>query len=170
MRKLVMAVLAATFMAISAQAQEVELGASVDLTHVRFPGQSFNFKGFDGSVQFNFNPTSHAVISLEAEAADVFGDGPKVIDIMAGPKLSYRASARFQPFAHILAGLEKVNRREVPGDDKLAVAIGGGIDIPVVGAIVFRPVQFDVFRTEFRDGHSNRQYSLRYLAGFVVRF
>jgi hypothetical protein len=101
-----------------------------------------------------------------------------------GPQLKFR-SPKFQPFAHVLLGGAHSNvygnlKRACagscttsgsPAGNAFAMAIGGGIDIPISHAFQFRPVEIDYLMTRFTNQFNNSsQNNFRYSAGVNFTF
>jgi len=102
-----------------------------------------------------------------------------------GPEIKVRTHG-VHPFAHILFGAAHSNVygnaykticqpivggcafRGSPASDAFAMAIGGGVDIPLSHSISFRPAEVDYLLTHFTNQFANNvQNNFRYSAGFV---
>lgn len=102
-----------------------------------------------------------------------------------GPQIKVRAHG-FHPFAHMLFGAAHSNVyanafkqicqpiagtcsfRKSPAEDGFAMAVGGGVDIPLGHVIAFRPAEFDYLLTHFTNQFANsNQNNFRYSAGLV---
>jgi Outer membrane protein beta-barrel domain len=103
---------------------------------------------------------------------------------MFGPQIKFR-TPKFQPFAQVLFGAAHTNvyanltkacagsctTSGSPAGDAFAMALGGGIDIPISKAFQFRPVEIDYMRTRFTNQFNNSaQSNFRYSAGVNFAF
>jgi hypothetical protein len=103
---------------------------------------------------------------------------------MFGPQIKFR-TPKFQPFAQVLLGGAHSNvygnltracqnicvTSGSPAGDAFAMALGGGIDIPVHKNLQFRPVEIDYLMTRFTNQFNNSsQSNFRYSAGFNFTF
>jgi outer membrane protein with beta-barrel domain len=94
---------------------------------------------------------------------------------LAGPRIMLRKSDRLAPFAQILVGGGRLNASSKgieAGENALAVAIGGGLDVPVRPHFTIRVVEADYLVTGFANGSGSpaTQNSFRLSAGLVYRF
>jgi hypothetical protein len=86
-----------------------------------------------------------------------------------GPTVSMRTS-HFTPFVHALFGVDHASAALFGGsvsDTSFAMAIGGGLDVPVKGRFSVRAAQVDWLRS---DHFSTSQNNLRLSTGVVFRF
>lgn len=103
---------------------------------------------------------------------------------MFGPQFKFR-TPKFQPFAQVLLGGAHSNvygnltracqstcvTSGSPAGDAFALALGGGIDIPIHQHIQFRPAEIDYLMTRFTNQFNNSsQSNFRYSAGFNFTF
>jgi hypothetical protein len=103
---------------------------------------------------------------------------------MFGPQIKFR-TPKFQPFAQYLLGGAHSNvygnltkacagvctASGSPAGDAFAMAIGGGIDIPISKTVQFRPVEIDYLMTRFTNQFNNSsQSNFRYSAGLNFAF
>lgn len=91
-----------------------------------------------------------------------------------GPTLKYRAS-RVEPFAHVLFGGNHLSASGlgVSGSDTaFALAVGGGIDVPVSRHFGIRVGEFDYLLTKHDTAPfgGNSQNNFRFTAGIQIRF
>jgi len=105
-----------------------------------------------------------------------------------GPEIKVRAH-KLQPFAHILFGAAHSNVyadaykticqpivggcafRGSPASDAFAMAVGGGLDIPINHVISFIPAEADYLLTHFTNQFANNvQNNFRYSAGVLFSF
>jgi hypothetical protein len=101
-----------------------------------------------------------------------------------GPQIKFR-TPKFQPFAHVLLGGAHSNvygnltracqlsctTSGSPAGNAFALAIGGGIDIPITHSFQFRPAEIDYLMTRFTNQFNNSsQNNFRYSAGVNMTF
>jgi hypothetical protein len=111
------------------------------------------------------------------------GSSAKVQTYLFG--LEVRRPARLSPFAHILLGVahESTSQESISvwihntllgtSDTAFALALGGGVDIRMVGPISIRPFQVDYLRTSFPPApgpNNSSQGQPRLSAGLVLHF
>lgn len=97
---------------------------------------------------------------------------------MGGLRMRAPNHTEFQPFARALFGgvhgfdsyfPAPVGKLPTSYDTSFAMAIGGGVDIPVSKHIWIRAVQADYFYSELRNVQGNQQNQFRIGAGIVLR-
>jgi Outer membrane protein beta-barrel domain len=103
---------------------------------------------------------------------------------MFGPQIKFR-TPKFQPFAQWLLGAAHSNvygnltkacagsctTSGTPANNAFAMAMGGGIDIPINKNFQFRPVEIDYLMTRFTNQFNNSsQNNFRYSAGVNFTF
>jgi len=153
---------------------------------------SFNANGGGGQFVYNFNQWVGGVVDLGAVTAGSLGGSnidSTVINLVAGPRVTYRNGSRFQPFAHLLFGgaystasvpvgvpQERiilptgpaVTTRLVASNTGFAMLLGGGVDIKVGDHITVRPIGADYYLTRLPNpltGNNTNQNNFRYSAG-----
>jgi hypothetical protein len=152
---------------------------------------NFNeFLGIKMDLQGYQSQTNHFVVpsglSFPGGASGtVSGD---LFTYLFGPQLKVRTHG-LHPFAHILFGAARSNVyshafkqicqpiagtcsfKTSPAEDGFAMAVGGGVDIPIGKMISFRPAEFDYLLTHFTNQFANsNQNNFRYSAGLVFSF
>lgn len=147
------------------------LGIKMDLQ-----GYKSTTKDFTIPASINFPSGAHGAVS-----GDLF-------TYLFGPEMKIRAHG-FHPFAHVLLGAAHSNVygnafkticqpivggcafRGSPASDAFAMAVGGGVDIPINHVISFRPAEADYLLTHFTNQFANNvQNNFRYQAGVVFSF
>ena len=138
-----------------------------------------------GSNLTSFNITPNTTFPRGA-AGSVQGN---LFTYMFGPQVKLRWQ-KANPFVHLLFGAAHTNVygnafnticqpiagrcsfSKAPSADAFAMAVGGGIDIPVNKTVSIRPGQFDYFLTRFDNPFTgtNNQNNFRYSAGIVFSF
>jgi opacity protein-like surface antigen len=92
---------------------------------------------------------------------------------LAGPRVNFRHSGRFTPFAQALFGVAHGSGLFVPGvQNAFATSIGGGLDVRISNRFSLRPIQVDYLLTrfnEFDDGHA-AQMNVRVSSGLAFHF
>lgn len=90
-----------------------------------------------------------------------------------GPRLSYRKSEKFTPYAHALFGGAHANAGAfgVSGSQNaFAVALGGGVDVKINDLFAIRVGQADYLLTRFDiPGIDRNQHNFRFSTGIVIR-
>lgn len=160
-----------------------------------FYTQSHNLNGAGGSFTYNFNQyfgikaelfgygasTSTFVIpagSAILPKGGTFAVSGNMFTYLFGPQFKYRAK-KAQPFVHALfggaysntyanlysaAGIAGID----PGRNAFAMAVGGGLDIPITKMIALRPVQVDYLMTRFGTSYNTtNQNNFRYAGGIT---
>jgi opacity protein-like surface antigen len=160
------------------------------------------FHGWDGELSLRVTPLISIVADVSGHYQNVtvvqsaiFGNQPNInievktqmYNFLAGPRVSFKAGA-VRPFAHVLVGLSHMHtdskladNSSVPSvnDNNFALALGGGIDLPITGSFSIRPLKLDymLLKTDpnalssFTTAPSPSTTSnLRYAAGVVFRF
>jgi hypothetical protein len=150
--------------------------------------------GGSASVAYNFNNYLGLVADFGGYAADRLqltggSNSPVVVDAsgtvytyLFGPRLSFRNSTRFTPFAQVLGGGVYATDVAIsgctgspactplPAQNAFALTAGGGLDIRLTQHFSLRPIQAEYLMTTFDDvptGASAIQNNLRLSAGIV---
>jgi hypothetical protein len=138
---------------------------------------NMNLHGWNGSVVGNIT----SWLGVEGDMSGYYASpsfGPITIpfadvqfhSLMGGPKFAYRGSPSLTPYAHFLVGGAHASAGMFGfslGENSLAAAIGGGLDIRLNDRIAVRAVQADYLMTRFAE---YRQNNIRLSAGIVIRF
>jgi opacity protein-like surface antigen len=158
---------------LSASAQDnpkAEVFGGYSYVHSSDQGASDNFNGASGSVAYNLNDWLGAVGDF-----GVYHTGSNRLDAnaetyMFGPKIAFRQSGRFTPFAQVLFGGAHVTAGTYGSANAFAMALGGGVDVNATSHIAIRVIQAEYLMTKFQDGGPDRQDNARISAGVVFRF
>lgn len=172
----------------------VEVAA--DYSYARFyPVQtrSLSLNGGGGAFVFNLNRYFGIKMDLQGYGSNTLtqtgSNGTlkvqgNLFTYMFGPQIKFR-TPKFQPFAQVLFGAAHSNvyanltkncagsctTSGSPAGDAFAMAMGGGIDIPITKSFQFRPVEIDYMRTRFTNQFNNSaQSNFRYSAGVNFTF
>jgi hypothetical protein len=155
-------------------------GGSFVININEYLGIKADFQGYQSTTN-TFNIPQNPVFPGGATGR-VSGD---LFTYMFGPQLKVRAHG-LHPFAHLLFGAAHSNVyanafkqicqpvagncsfNKTPAEDAFAMAVGGGIDIPLGHIVAFRPVEIDYLLTRYTNQFSNtNQNNFRYSAGLV---
>jgi len=181
MRNFLLAVCVASFAALPAVAQEYpayEVFFGYGL--VRTEGGQANLNGWHASLTSNLNRW----FGLAVEVSGQYGSQTITVDssqfktkvdfhsLGFGPRLTYRKSERFAPFAHALFGIARGNWRgpaAVAGEEtSFGSAFGGGIDTRLRKNLGIRIIQAEYVRTHF--GESSAENNFRIATGLLLSF
>jgi len=179
---------------------ELFLGYShfgTDSTDATAGNRMVGLNGGSASIAFNIWRDLGLVVDFGGYAANrlqLTGTGdnqPSVSDAsgtvfsyLAGPRLSFRNSSHFTPFAQALFGTVRAGDVTVsncagsscvplPAQDSFSLAAGGGLDIGLSRHVSIRAVQAEYVMTRFPDvntGASASQNDLRLSSGLLFRF
>jgi hypothetical protein len=184
-RKVVVSLLAVlTFVGVSARAQEnskvdIFAGYSYLRENPATGGvNSFNLNGGSASVAYNATRWLSGVADFggytNGNILNSHTSGT-LSTYLFGPRVNFRNSTRFTPFAQALFGVAHASA-SIAGtsssDNAFASAFGGGLDVSVSRHLAVRPFQVDYLLTRFNEGTGNaqNQNNLRVSTGVVVRF
>lgn len=169
---------------------------AVDYTYARFyPVQtrSLSLNGGGGALVYNLNSYFGLKMDLQGYGSNTLTQATSsgtlkvqgnLFTYMFGPQIKFR-TPKFQPFAQVLFGAAHSNvyanlttacagsctTSTAPSGNAFAMALGGGIDIPITKSFQFRPVEMDYMRTRFTNQFNNSaQSNFRYSAGVNFTF
>jgi hypothetical protein len=136
-----------------------------------------NLNGASESLAYGFSSHFSAIADVGQYRFSGLGFGLKssMYTYLFGPRVTFRKNGRITYFAQVLAGGGRLNASSggiSAGENALAVAAGGGLDIPFGAHLAIRAVQADYLLTRFDSvaGTSASQNHIRISAGIVVRF
>jgi hypothetical protein len=186
---------AVILMGLAAWAQDfprVEVAA--DYSYARFypvKSESLSLNGGGGALVVNLKSYLGIKMDLQGYGSNTItrANGNltaqgNLFTYMFGPQVKFR-TPKFQPFFEVLFGAAHSNvyanlttacalsctTTSAPAGDAFAMALGGGIDIPITKGIQFRPVQLDYMRTRFTNQfNDSAQSNFRFLAGINLAF
>jgi hypothetical protein len=158
-------------------------GGSLVVNINEFLGIKMDLQGYKSTTREFVIPASGNFPS--GAQGSVSGD---LFTYLFGPEIKVRTH-KLQPFAHILFGAAHSNVyadaykticqpivggcafRGSPASDAFAMAVGGGLDIPINHVISFRPAEADYLLTHFTNQFANNvQNNFRYSAGVLFSF
>ncbi len=129
----------------------------------------YSLNGWNGQATYNFTPWLGATADFGGYYGSPFSLSAHDTSFLFGPTVSLR-TAHFTPYVHALFGVDNAKVSLLGGsvsDTGFAMAVGGGLDIPVKGRLSVRAAQVDWLReTHF----SAAQNNLRISTGLVFRF
>ena len=154
-----MCVLALAF-SCSARAQgdvpKAEIFGGYSYTRVdRGSGLSgINMNGWNAAVTGNVNSWLGVTADFSGHYGSPGGVGQNRHSFLFGPKLSYRASQRFTPFAQALFGAVRAHRDAfgagfTTNETTFGMALGGGVDYNLSNRLAIRLIQADYLLTRF---------------------
>ena len=129
----------------------------------------YSLNGWNAQGTYNLNRWLGATADFGGYYGSPFSLSTNNYSFLFGPTVSMH-TAHFTPFAHALFGVDRDHQSLLGGsvsDTAFAMAIGGGLDIPVKGKVSVRAAQVDWLRS---DHFSTGQNNLRVSTGVVFRF
>jgi outer membrane immunogenic protein len=103
--------------------------------------------------------------------------GLSLVSYLAGVRVSHPVHKRYDLFAQSLFGGVHAFDSEFPSTNALlpkatsfAMAAGAGVDIPIAGHVLIRPVQADYQYMQLPNNSTNQQHDIRLSGGIVFRF
>jgi len=129
----------------------------------------FSLNGWNGQGTFNFMPWLGATADFGGYYGSPFNVTANDYTFLFGPTVNIH-TPHMTPFVHALFGADRFHAGALGGainDTAFAMAVGGGVDIPVKGIFAIRAGQLDWLRTEH---YSNTQNNMRFSTGVVFRF
>jgi len=166
------------FLAIagSARAQEnskVEIAGNYTYIHINpggFSTVTIDCHGGGGSAAWSLN--HYLGVVGEFSRCEWSGANAHTFTYLFGPRLTYRAYGRLEPFGEVLLGGANIHGQTVGfsgsgTDSSFAMAIGGGADYKLKPSVAIRFIQADYLYT--RLGGTN-QNNFRLQVGVVFRF
>jgi len=137
----------------------------------------FALNGGAASLVLRLSP--RFALATEAGAARASGQDLTLVTYMAGPRFRLlspegESRRRLAPFAQLLLGGAHASGTlaGTPGHSSNAFAfrVGGGLDVPLNGALTLRAVQADYLLTLFPNQVNDRQNIVQLSTGLVYRF
>jgi len=174
MKRTMMVVVGVLIVALTAAAQEmprVEIFGGYSYLNVPASGQEkgFGLNGWNAQGSVNINNWLGVTADFGGTYGSPFSVSLHNYSYMFGPTLSYRAT-RIVPFAHALFGGSHLSS-SIGGlsasENVFAMAVGGGVDVPLVRHFGVRLAQVDWMRTQY---FNTTQNNLRVSTGAMLRF
>lgn len=129
----------------------------------------FSLNGWNAQATYNFTRWLGATADFGGYYGSPFNVSSHDYTFLFGPTINIR-TPHATPFVHALFGVDRFHATALGGsinDTAFAMAMGGGVDIPVKGMFSVRAGQFDWLR----ESHfNNSQNNFRFSTGVVFRF
>jgi hypothetical protein len=161
----------------SGQSPRIELAGG--FSYVRaYPANAggLNLMGGGESVAYNFSNHFSAVADVGEYRFTGLAAGlsSNLYTYMFGPRYTFKKFGRVNWFAQVLGGAGRVNASSggiQAGENGFALAVGGGLDLPIRQHIALRVIQADYFLTRFESVADlpATQNHLRISTGVVIR-
>jgi peptidoglycan-associated lipoprotein len=163
-----------------AQSASKELALTYDWMHANAPVGGcgcFALNGGDASLAWQLNP--RIALAAEAGAVRASSQDLTMVTYMAGPRLwllsqERESRSRVAPFAQLLLGGSHADGALAGtaghSSNAFAFRAGGGLDVPLNGALSLRIIQADYLFTQFPNQVNDRQNIVQLGAGLVFRF
>jgi len=170
MRSLLMVGVLLFAVAGSAVAQDYPQGeVAGNYTYIRINPGGTNCHGGGGSAAYSLNHYLGVVGEFSGCRVTGLPSGVSAhtFTYLFGPRLTYRAYGRLEPFGEALLGGVHVGGTGGFSDSAFAMALGGGADYKWKPSVAIRFIQADYLYTRFSGTHQN---SFRLQTGVVFRF
>ena len=129
----------------------------------------FSLNGWNAQATYNFTSWLGGTADFGGYYGSPFNVSSHDYTFLFGPTINLR-TPHATPFFHALFGVDRFHATALGGsinDTAFAMALGGGVDIPIKGMFAVRAGQFDWLR----ESHfSNTQNNFRFSTGVVFRF
>ena len=169
--------------ALSAQEEttpRLETGLLYSGNHLNAGNNNSQITGNGGAgyIEYNINKWLGAVADFGGYANTNTQIDEKLFTYMFGPRFNWRHE-HFTPYAQALFGGGTAwSNMTGTSQNAFAMAIGGGVDVPLTHHIAIKPVQVEYFRTQFNSAllggptsnFGDHQNGIRYSAGVVFTF
>ncbi|MGC2112312.1 MAG: outer membrane beta-barrel protein [Candidatus Korobacteraceae bacterium] len=132
-------------------------------------GDRFSLNGWNAQGTYNFTHWLGATADFGGYYGSPFSVSAHDYSYLFGPTVSLR-TPHFTPYFHTLFGADTFNVSALGGsisDTSFAMAVGGGVDIPVKGRLSIRAGQMDWLRSSH---YNTSQNNFRVSTGVVFRF
>jgi len=140
-------------------------------------GGGFNVNGVSGSFAYNFNDRFAVLADGGAYRFSGLPSGvaSNMYTYLFGPRYSFRKMHRVTPFVQGLVGGGRLTASSggvEAGENGFAMALGGGLDVPLHRHFAIRLIQAEYLLTRFANvnGSTVSQNNARISAGLVFRF
>lgn len=128
----------------------------------------YSLNGWNAQGTYNVNHWLGATADFGGYYGSPFNVSAHDYSFLFGPTISLR-TPHFTPYVHTLFGVDNFHAAALGSsmsDTGFAMAVGGGVDIPVKGRLSIRAGQLDWLRS---DHYSTSQNNLRVSTGLVFR-
>lgn len=161
----------------------VQFAVGYQYQHYQYLGRTFHNNGYNADVDiYLFDWLTGAVgrLTVAAEGTGVFGFGgqttgkptltAKSLFFGGGPHVAIQSDSRFEPWAHLLPGLQHYRFTQLNSNfgsnNAFGFMAGGGLDVKIARRIYWR-IQADYIFTHFAQ-HPQNNYSFG--SGFVFNY
>jgi opacity protein-like surface antigen len=175
MRSLLMAGMLLFAVAGSARAQDNpkgEIAGNYTYIHINpggFSTVTIDCHGGGGSTAWSLN--HYLGVVGEFSGCKWSGANAHTFTYLFGPRLTYRAYGRLEPFGEVLLGGAHIHGEtigfSIGSDNGFAMAIGGGADYKLKPSLAIRFIQADYLYTRLRGTNQN---NFRLQVGVAFRF
>jgi hypothetical protein len=162
---------------LSAQKKQFPIAAEAwgGYSYLRFEATKFGFNddlnlnGWNGGLSL---PDLYEGLGVAADISGHYTGELLEYNFLIGPQYSYTFKG-LRLYGHGLFGKSRVRLRQPgttniePSDLHKAVALGGGVDVPITDRFSFRAIQADYLITY---AFNTTQHNLRFSTGLIVRF
>jgi hypothetical protein len=179
MRKLLLPLLLLIGFPLVGSAQvvpRVDVFGGYTYVHAKFNnnGPTFNLNGWDASVEGRMASWLGVVADVSQQYGTPSGIQEKQTTALFGPQISAPGIPRVIPFAHALFGVAHGTNQAIPSGSSFSIltgnafatAVGGGVDIKILGPLWVRPIQADWLHSNLNPDHRT---DVRLAAGIVIR-
>jgi peptidoglycan-associated lipoprotein len=137
----------------------------------------FALNGGGASLAWPLNP--RIALAAEVGATRASSQDLTLATYLAGPRLRLlsqerESRGRLAPFAQLLLGGSHASGALAGtaghSSNAFALRAGGGLDVPLNGALTLRPIEADYLFTRFPNQVNDRQNIVQLDAGLVIRF
>jgi outer membrane immunogenic protein len=161
-----------------------ELGGDYNFVHTNAPpGECgcFSMNGGDAWVGWHITDHFSAVAQGAVQHASRINGTTAdltLVSFLAGPRVTFRETHRWLPFAQALFGGAHASGLLTPSPttgasgaaNAFAFTAGGGLDFNLKMNFAIRAIEVDYFHTRFDNGVNQHQNNLRVAAGLFFRF
>jgi opacity protein-like surface antigen len=175
MRKVTLLIAILTLGSLFASAQQSSSKFDVFGGYSYFNGSTsgeagrYSLNGWNAQGTYNLNHWLGVTADFGGYYGSPFNLSANDYSFLFGPTFSLHAQ-HFTPYAHALFGVDRAHQSLIGGsvsNTAFAMALGGGLDIPLKGRLAIRAAQLDWLRS---DHYSVSQNNLRVSTGLVFRF
>jgi len=124
-----------------------------------------NLNGWELAADYKLVPLVSLTADLDAQYGLPSSLDSRTLHLMVGPKITLPTFGRYSPYVHALGGFGHLWAGQA--QMSVAVAVGGGIDLPIAPLFSWRIIQADYLMTRFPHAPQN---NIRLSTGLVFHF